>query len=197
MSNAIEIDENNGIVLIRFIRPEMRNPLSAEVLNAIERAINNLAPQTEKVIFTGTGDCFASGANLREILAVSPSEAAAFAFRGQTLMRKIATAPAVAAVNGICYGGALDLALACRHRIASPEAVFCHPGSRLGIMTGWGGTQRLPRLIGEAAALEMFLTAEPIDADKALKIGLVDEISPNPVEAAMDLKIQAVSCGPG
>jgi enoyl-CoA hydratase/carnithine racemase len=189
MSNAIEINENSGIVLIRFIRPEMRNPLSAEVLDSIELAIDGLSPQTQKVIFTGTGDCFASGANLWEISAISSAEAAAFARRGQKLMQKIANAPAVAAINGICYGGALDLALACRHRIASPEAVFCHPGARLGIMTGWGGTQRLPRLIGEAAALEMFLTAEPIGAGKALTIGLVDEVSPDPVEVAMKLKI--------
>jgi enoyl-CoA hydratase len=92
-------------------------------------------------------------------------------------MRKIESKNATAFVNGFCFGGALDLALSCKKRIAAPNATFCHPGANLGIMTGWGGTQRLPRLIGEAKALEMFLTAKRVDAIEALRIGLVDEIS--------------------
>ncbi|MER3430569.1 MAG: hypothetical protein C4325_00985 [Blastocatellia bacterium] len=189
MSNVIEIRENGEIVLIRFIHPELKNPLSGDVLQAIDRCIDKLDSKTQKLIFTGTGDCFASGANLREIAAVSGKDAVGFATRGQNLMRKIVAIRAVAAINGICYGGALDLALACRRRIAAPQAEFCHPGPRLGIMTGWGGTQRLPRLVGESAALEMFLTAEPINAEKALKIGLVDQISPDPIGAAISSTI--------
>jgi enoyl-CoA hydratase/carnithine racemase len=87
----------------------------------------------------------------------------------------------IAAVNGFCFGGALDLALACDKRIASPNAVFSHPGANLGIITGWGGTQRLPRLVGEAKALEMFMTAKRVAANEALKIGLIDKISENPL----------------
>jgi len=86
----------------------------------------------------------------------------------------------IAAINGYCYGGALDLALACDRRIASPKATFCHPGVGLGIITGWGGTQRLPRLIGTANASMMFFTAMPIDAKEALRIGLIDEIKKDP-----------------
>jgi enoyl-CoA hydratase/carnithine racemase len=93
-------------------------------------------------------------------------------------------AKTIAAVNGFCYGGALDLTLACDSRIASPNAEFCHPGGGLGIMTGWGGTQRLPRLVGEAAALEIFLTGKKISADEAFQIGLVDQITDDPVAAA-------------
>lgn len=102
-------------------------------------------------------------------------------------MNKIANAkpPTVAAINGYCFGGALDLALACDKRIAAPNAVFCHPGANLGIVTGWGGTQRLPRLIGETRALEMFLTAKKVAANEALQIGLVDEIAENPLANAL------------
>ena len=93
-------------------------------------------------------------------------------------MRKISELPqlTIAFVNGFCFGGALDLALSCDQRIATPNALFCHPGANLGIMTGWGGTQRLPKLVGEAFALEMFLTAKRVNANEALRIGLVDEI---------------------
>jgi enoyl-CoA hydratase/carnithine racemase len=91
----------------------------------------------------------------------------------------------VAAINGFCFGGALDLALACGQRIASPDAVFSHPGADLGIITGWGGTQRLPRLIGHARALEMFFTAQRVDAREALSIGLVDAVSEDPVASAL------------
>ena len=142
----------------------------------------------QRLVFTGVGDVFASGADLREIAEIDSKAAADFAERGQRLMRMIADLPikSVAAVNGICYGGALDLALACRSRIASPRARFSHPGANLGIMTGWGGTQRLPRLVGEAVALEMFFTAKTIDATEALRLGLVDEIAHDPVERALE-----------
>jgi enoyl-CoA hydratase/carnithine racemase len=82
-----------------------------------------------------------------------------------------------AAINGYCHGGALDLALACDRRVASPNATFCHPGVGLGIITGWGGTQRLPRLVGATNASMMFFTAKPINAEEALRIGLIDAIT--------------------
>ena len=141
----------------------------------------------DRVIFTGSGDVFASGADLREIAELANERAADFAISGQSLMAKIAALPqiTVAAVNGFCFGGALDLALACDRRIASPNASFAHPGSGLGIITGWGGTQRLPHLVGTANALELFFTAAPITANRALEIGLVDEIADEPVSRAM------------
>src|SRR5690606_19707953 len=106
--------------------------------------------------------------------------------RGQRLMNMIANAEArtIAAVNGYCFGGGLDLALACDERLASPIAEFCHPGGSLGIMTGWGGTQRLPRLVGEAAALEMFLTGKRVGAEEAKRLGLVDKIRVDPLTTA-------------
>ena len=93
----------------------------------------------------------------------------------------------IAAVNGFCFGGALDLALSCDKRIAAPNAEFSHPGANLGIMTGWGGTQRLPRLIGEANALEMFMTAKRVSAEEALRIGLIDAVSENLMNDALKI----------
>jgi enoyl-CoA hydratase len=188
-SHPISLEKFGEALVIHFIRPNARNPLSVSVLEQLHQTIDTESknPNFKKIIFTGTGDVFASGANLREIALVTKDTAREFALRGQTLMKKIADAPqmTIAAVNGYCFGGALDLALACDKRIASPNAVFSHPGANLGIMTGWGGTQRLPRLVGEAKALEMFLTAKRVDAAEALQIGLIDEIAENPLAAAL------------
>ena len=180
-------------LIIRFVRPQIRSPLSIFVLENLHRILDQTASDSivEKIIFTGTNDVFASGADLREIASVNGENAREFAVRGQNLMNKIAGSQktTVAAVNGFCFGGALDLALACDHRIAAPSAVFCHPGANLGIITGWGGTQRLPRLIGEARALEMFLTAQKVDAAAALKIGLIDAIAANAVLEALNFDL--------
>lgn len=103
-------------------------------------------------------------------------------------MRTIADfpAPVYAAISGYCMGGGLDLALACRYRMASPHAIFGHRGAALGLITGWGGTQRLPRIVGKGRALEMFVTAEKISAARALSIGLVDAIVPDPVAESVE-----------
>jgi enoyl-CoA hydratase len=173
-SKAIVVENTENAVIIRFNRPEIRSPLSVAVLVELDKILDAISDET--IIFTGIGDVFASGADLREIAKVTGETAKDYALRGQSLMNKIASKNAIAFVNGFCFGGALDLALSCKKRIATPNAVFCHPGANLGIMTGWGGTQRLPRLIGEAKALEMFLTAKRVDAEEALRIGLVDDI---------------------
>src|SRR5216110_1101504 len=92
-----------------------------------------------------------------------------------------------AAISGYCMGGGLDLALACHRRLAAPNAVFGHRGAALGLITGWGGTQRLPRLIGKGRALQMFLAAEKVGAAQALAMGLLESIAENPVSAAITL----------
>ena len=181
MSNELELEEFGKALVVRFVRPEIRNPLSVTVLDRLHDIVDDLSADArfERLIFTGSGNVFASGANLREIALVTNAMAPEFAQRGQRLMNKIVALPqtTVAAINGYCFGGALDLALACDRRIASPNATFAHPGTGLGIITGWGGTQRLPRLIGHAKALELFFTAEPIGSAEALRIGLVDRIA--------------------
>lgn len=190
---GIATEFNEGSLVIRFDRPEIRSPLSIVVLGELEISIAELAGREDidRVIFTGVDDVFASGADLREIAALTSDDASAFAQRGQRLMRSIADLPqtTIAAINGYCFGGAFDLALACERRIASPKAQFAHPGAGLGIITGWGGTQRLPRLVGTANAIEMFFTASPIDASRALAIGLIDEISEDVVATAVNSKI--------
>jgi len=186
---SLKTEVIDGGLLIRFNQPEVRHPLSVEVVNNLLTAIDHvISDNVTKVVFTGAGDAFASGADLREISSLTSDSARVFAERGQMLMNKIDKlhVPTIAAINGYCFGGGLDLALACKARIASPNAVFCHPGVSLGIITGWGGTQRLPRLIGKARAMEMLLTGERIEARKALGIGLVNSISHQPLVAALE-----------
>lgn len=136
---------------------------------------------------------FASGANIRELRTLTPATAREFAVRGQRLFQRIADARqlTIAAVNGYCMGGGLDLALACDVRVASTGAVFAHPGARLGIITGWGGTQRLPRLVGAARALDMFLTARRFSAVEALDIGLVSGLGDSALECGLEVAGEA------
>jgi enoyl-CoA hydratase/carnithine racemase len=182
------IERLNGTLLIRFNEPVIRNPLSAEIVASLLTTIQMEGTTASKVVFTGAQDVFVSGADLRQIRSLTQETARDFAILGQTLMNELEQhkAPTIAAVNGYCFGGGLDLALACKKRIASPNAVFCHPGVSLGIITGWGGTQRLPRLVGQGTALEMLLTASRISAIEALKIGLIDNIAEDPLAAALD-----------
>lgn len=183
MSNSIITEDLGRCLIVRFIRPEIRNPLSIEVLDELHGIVDSLE-EGKSLVFTGQDNVFASGANLNEIAGITSENAKEFARHGQGLMLKIAALQqtTIAAINGYCFGGALDLALACDLRIASPNATFSHPGAGLGIITGWGGTQRLTRLIGQAKALEMFFTTIPVTAYDALNIGLIDEISENLVE---------------
>ena len=176
-------------LIVRFNRPEIRNPLSTEIVESLSKLLDSHELRSvTRVIFIGSGDAFASGANLREIEDLSSQDAIEFAMLGQSLMNKVSRLPVqtVAAINGYCFGGGLDLALACQKRIASPQATFCHPGVNLGIITGWGGTQRLPRLIGEGRALEMLLTAARLNANEARKIGLVDLIANDVLASALN-----------
>ena len=189
MNEPIIVESFGRARVIRFNRPEIKNPLSIETLERLGKILADLESNShlEKIIFTGSGDTFAAGANLKEIAEVNEHNAREFARRGQSLMQAIyhSKKHTVAAVDGFCMGGALDLALSCKRRIASPGSIFAHPGANLGIMTGWSGTQLLPRLVGEARALEIFLTAKRIDANEALRIGLIDKITSNPLQDAL------------
>lgn len=189
--HAFVVEDRGSHAVVRLNRPAQRNSLSVATLAELDNIVSALSARTEisTIIFTGAGDAFASGANIRELGALTSATAREFALRGQQLMQKIADAPqlAIAAVNGYCMGGGLDLALACDLRCASPSAVFAHPGARLGIITGWGGTQRLPRLIGQIRALEMFTTARRVTATEAYQIGLVNRVGENALECALTL----------
>jgi enoyl-CoA hydratase len=190
-SSAIIVELQDTCAIVRLNRPQERNPLSLSTLEELDRAVSALTEcgDINTIIFTGTEDVFASGANIRELSSLTPESARAFAQFGQDLFQKIAGARAVtiAAINGYCMGGGLDLALACDLRCASPGAVFAHPGARLGIITGWGGTQRLPRLIGTARALELFTTARRLTSSEAYEIGLISRICDPVLDGAFEL----------
>jgi enoyl-CoA hydratase/carnithine racemase len=130
------------------------------------------------VVIAANSKSFATGAEVEEITTLSGLGAREFAFMGQELFRTIAhfPLPVVAAVRGFCLGGAFDLALACHQRVAVYDSSFGHPGASLGLMTGWGGTQRLSRFLGKNAALQILISGERIPATQAYTLGLVDEI---------------------
>jgi enoyl-CoA hydratase len=189
-AEAVTVEQRGPCAIIRLNRPTERNPLSISTLESLDEIVSSLVhrPDISKLIFTGAGDVFASGANIREVAALTREAARAFAGRGQRLMQKIeeASVLTIAAINGYCMGGGLDLALSCRLRFASKTAQFAHPGARLGIITGWGGTQRLPRLIGTARALEFFATARRLNAQEALETGLIDSICDPVLDCAVE-----------
>lgn len=185
------VEERGRVAVLRLNRPEQKNSLSISTLSCLEAAFAALSAREEiaAVVFTGARDVFASGADIRELQTLTPESARAFASRGQQLFQRIAEARqlTVAAVNGYCMGGGLDLALSCRVRVASPGAIFAHPGARLGIITGWGGTRRLPGLVGAARAFEMFLTARRVSAAEALEMGLVSRLGDPALACALEV----------
>ncbi len=189
--HIIIAERDTHVAVICINRPEQRNSLSAATLDELDEAFSSLSARDhlKTIIFTGTQDVFASGADIRELQTLTQDSALEFAKRGQSLFRKISEARqlTIAAVNGYCMGGGLDLALACRLRVASHTAIFAHPGARLGIITGWGGTQRLPALVGSARAVEMFTTARRVTAPEALEIGLVNYVDADALACALEL----------
>ncbi|HJU53735.1 MAG TPA: enoyl-CoA hydratase/isomerase family protein [Pyrinomonadaceae bacterium] len=188
---AVVVEARASVAIVRLNRPSERNALSVATLEELDSTVSALIARADlnSIIFTGTGDVFAAGADIRELSRLSVGAAKEFAARGQRLFQKIADARqlTIAAVNGYCMGGGLDLALCCDVRCAAPAAVFAHPGARLGIITGWGGTQRLPRLIGTARALEMFCTAKRVEAREAYEIGLVSRIGEPVLDCAIEI----------
>lgn len=192
-AGPVLIETHPPLAIIRLNRATERNPLSTDVLEELNDAVSALITRsaTKAIILTGTRDVFASGADIRELRRLDQTTAREFALRGQRLFQKITDAPqlTLAAINGYCMGGGLDLALACKLRFASANATFAHPGARLGIITGWGGTQRLPRLVGSAPALELLLTAKRLKSDEALRIGLVSRICDPVLEGACEFAL--------
>jgi enoyl-CoA hydratase len=169
------------------------NKLGQEVIQELLGCVTGLRARAgegeiQRLVIRGDEKFFSVGADLNQIAQLTGPKAFEFSRLGQKLMRSIDQfpVPVIAAIRGYCMGGAMDLVLACHYRIASPDAVFGHRGASLGLITGWGGTQRLPRLIGTARALQMFLLAEMVNAEEAKRIGLVDEISEDPIAAAID-----------
>src|ERR1022692_19777 len=169
--------EEPGIALLTVNRPEKLNALSGELIAELADAFGRVAgePAIRAAILTGAGEkAFVAGADIRELAALSPYEARAFALRGQAVFRQLETCgkPSGAAGNGFALGGGLELAMACTVRFASENAKLGQPEVKLGIIPGYGGTQRLPRLVGRGRALELLLAGDPITAAEAYRIGV-------------------------
>ena len=176
-----ELNPEVGILTITVNRPDKLNALNAltleEIGQATKRALND--PDVKGIIFTGSGGkSFIAGADIGEFADLDESEALEFSRKGQATLQAIENSPkpVVAAVNGFALGGGCELAMACHLRVASPNAVFGQPEVKLGIIPGYGGTQRLMQLVGKGKALEMMLTADQIPASRALQHGLVNHV---------------------
>lgn len=200
MNNIIaEVKDRIGYIIIN--RPKALNALNRETLTELKEAIAGLAHDEEVavLIITGTGDkAFVAGADIKEMEIMTPQEAKKFALLGHevfSLLEQIAR-PVIAAVNGFALGGGCELALACDIRYAAEHAKFGQPEVGLGITAGFGGTQRLPRLVGKGTSLELLFTGKIINAEEAYRIGLVQKVAPNVLEEATKLANSIVSNGP-
>jgi len=186
MPSQFQTNEVDGHRNLRLISEDGTNRLTLGLVRKLADSVLDMWTDAKPLIIHGNERFFSAGADLSEIQTLNVSSAFAFAKAGQRLMSAIAQfpAPVYAAIRGYCMGGGLDLALACHRRIAAPNAVFGHRGAALGLVTGWGGTQRLPRLVGKSRALAMFVAAEKLHAQQARSIGLIDAISEDPVAEA-------------
>lgn len=180
---TLQLTTQDAIATVTVNRPDKLNALNGTVIEELGQAIAALErdPAVRGVILTGAGPkAFVAGADISELASQSPLEGKARSLAGQAVFRRFEALrkPVIAAVNGFCLGGGCELAMACHLRIASDTARFGQPEVKLGIGPGYGGTVRLPRLVGRGRALELLLTGEMIDAAEAWRIGLVNRVVP-------------------
>ena len=177
------LETRGQVALVTVNRPAKRNALDVETISELQETFDRLSADASvsAVILTGSGTkAFVAGADIAELKDLSEDEGREFASRGQRVFSRIEELPkpVIGAVNGFALGGGLELALACHVRIASENAQFAAPEVKLGLMCGYGGTQRLPRAVSQGKALEMLLTGDMIDAQDALRCGLVSRVVP-------------------
>ena len=180
--NNIRLEKRPPMAVVTLDRPKALNVLNAETLGELDHVFEDLAadPSVRVVLLAGGPRAFAAGADIRELAAVPAEEGRTFSLRGQGVLRHIETLgkPVIACIQGFALGGGCELAMACTLRLAADDARLGQPEVKLGILAGYGGTQRLPRLVGRGAALKLLLSGAMIDAREALRIGLVDEVVP-------------------
>ena len=178
----LTVEVADRIATITVSRPDKLNALNDATIAELGMAIDEARSQdgVGGVILTGSGRAFIAGADIAELVRQTPAGAKALALAGQAVFRRFETSPkpTIAAVNGFALGGGCELAMACHIRLASDGAKFGQPEVKLGLTPGYGGTQRLPRLVGRGRALQLLLTGETIDAQEALRIGLVNAVVP-------------------
>ena len=180
---SVTVEVSDRILVATIDRPEKLNALNAEVLAGLEAAFDRARSDADVgvVIVTGSGPkAFVAGADIAELATMTPVSGRAHALRGQAVFGRLESLgkPSIAAINGFALGGGCELALACTLRIASENAKLGQPEVKLGILPGYGGSQRLARIVGEGRAMELCLTGEPISAAEAHRIGLVNRVVP-------------------
>ena len=181
MSALVQMDVNDGVAVLTLNRPASLNALNGALLTELDAAIGRLEREEEirAVVLIGAGaKAFAAGADITELAELGPREAAAVAAEGQRILRRLERLPkpVIAAVNGFALGGGCELAMACHMRLAAPHARFGQPEVNLGLIPGYGGTQRLARLVGRGRATELCLTGGMVGADEALRLGLANRV---------------------
>ena len=178
-------EADSGSVIITLLSHTLRIALLSELRDALK------AIEARRIVITGRDGFFAAGADIAELTELNGTTAVDYARFGQSVLNTIEKHPAVtiAAVDGYCMGGGLDLALACDLRYATAKSVLAHPGGRIGIMTGWGGTRRLPLMIGKSRALEMMAAGRRLTASEATDWGLINGVVDDPVSYAIQLHL--------
>lgn len=188
----LNLDLRGRVLWITINRPKKLNALNVATVGEIDRAVCEAAddPEVWAICVTGAGDrSFVAGADIEELNTLGAVEAKAFAERGQAVFAGIERIkkPVVAAVNGFALGGGCELAMACHFRVATTAAVFGQPEVKLGLIPGYGGTQRLPRLVGRGRALELLLSGRNVSAEEAERIGLVNRVcAPEELEGVVE-----------
>jgi enoyl-CoA hydratase len=177
------IERDDAVAVITFNRPKVLNALNGQTLNELETALGDLKNDAavRALVLTGAGEkAFVAGADINELAVLTPVEGKEHARRGQLLFDAIENLgkPVIAAINGFALGGGCELAMACTLRVAADSARFGQPEINLGLMPGYAGSQRLPRLVGKGIALEILLTGDMISAARAYEIGLVNRVVP-------------------
>ena len=177
----IKTSIKKSIGYLNIDRPESLNAMNDEVLDEFISKINDLTsdPKVRVIIISGSGDkAFIAGADIKLMQQMNPKEALNFAEKGHRLTKLIehSKKPIIAAINGYAFGGGTEIALACHLRLASEDAIFAQPEVKIGLVPGWGGTQRLPNIVGKGIANEMILTGRNVSAERAFEIGLVNKV---------------------
>lgn len=192
MADEVLLQETDGAILnLTINRPDKLNALNADVMEALSGAVEAAAENdaVRVIVLRGAGDkAFVAGADISEFNNYRPADAARMSSRGQRLFRRIETLgkPVIAVLDGFALGGGLELAMACTLRVASTNARLGQPEINLGLIPGYGGTQRLARLAGRGVALDLCLTGEPVDAQRALDLGIVNRVhEPGELEDAV------------
>ena len=202
MPDHLLLSVEERIATLTVNRPEKLNALNASVIGALGEAIDDLRDRDDVagIILTGAGRAFIAGADISELTGLTARAGQTLAQRGQEVFRRFETSPkpVIAAVNGFALGGGCELAMACHIRIASEAAKFGQPEVKLGVIPGYGGTQRLARLVGKGRALQLVLTGEMVDAAEAYRIGLVNRVVPGDqlLPAARTLMQQVLANAP-